>query len=105
MRAKTRSAEGLFLLAMGVLSIGGIAAHEMMQPTTEIIEYTKTVDYGDTLWSLCGEVADNTVHMQTLVWQTMEENGIKNPGELQPGQVITIHVKKARDAVNGSREE
>ena len=97
------NAEKFFMVALGVVSIGAITAHEMMRPTTEIIEYTKIVDHGDTLWSLCGEVADNTVHMQTLVFQTMEENGIKNPGDLQPGQVITIHVKKARDAVNGSR--
>ncbi len=99
------NAEKFFMVAMGVLSIGALAAHEIMKPATEIVEYTKTIDRGDTLWSLCGEVADNTVHMQTLVYQTMEENGIKDPGDLQPGQVITIHVKKARDTVNGSRQE
>lgn len=98
------NAEKFGMVAMAVLTVGSIAIHEYTRPATEIIEYTKTVDYGDTLWSLCGEVADNTVHMQTLIYQTMQENGIKNAGDIQPGQVITIHVKKAK-VTNASSEE
>ncbi len=99
------NAEKFGVIAMAVIALGSVAIHDAMQPPTEIIEYTKKVDYGDTLWSICGEVADNTVHMQTLVYQTMQENGIKNAGDLQPGQVITIHVKKAKVVNRGSSEE
>lgn len=33
-------------------------------------------------------------NMQELVYRTMRENHISDPGELQPGQLIIIHVRR-----------
>ena len=51
-------------------------------------------DLGDTIWSLCARVASDYDNMQELVYRTMQENHISDPGELQPGQLIVIHVRR-----------
>lgn len=65
--------------------------------TTEIIRYEKEADYGDTVWSICAKIATDEDDLNKLVWQTMKDNHIENAADLQPGQVIIIRVKKARE--------
>lgn len=60
------------------------------------ITYSKTVATGDTVWSICARIATDKEDMGRLVWQTMKDNHIENPGDLQPGQEIIIRVKEAR---------
>lgn len=60
---------------------------------TELIEYRATVEAGDTLWGIIGQVATNKEDMSRLTWQVMHDNKITDPRELQPGQMIVIHVK------------
>lgn len=64
--------------------------------TTEIIRYEKEADYGDTVWSICAKVASDEDCMEELVYRTMQENHIKDPANLQPGQLIVIHVKEVK---------
>lgn len=64
---------------------------------TELVEYHETVSEGDTLWGICGRIATDKEDMGKLVWQTMQDNHIENPGNLQPGTVIVIRAKKARE--------
>lgn len=61
--------------------------------TTEIIRYEKEADYGDTVWSICAKIATDEDDLNKLVWQTMKDNHIEDPANLQPGQMIVIHVK------------
>lgn len=68
-----------------------------MQHPTQLVEYRKEVEEGDTLWGICAKIATNKEDMGRLVWQTMQDNQIDKPGELQPGQVIVVRVKKARE--------
>lgn len=80
---------------MGTLSIpvviaAGVYAYE---PPAELIEYRAEAEQGDTIWSLCARVASDYDNMQELVYRTMQENHIKDPANLQPGQLIVIHVK------------
>lgn len=63
---------------------------------TELVEYRATVEEGDTLWGIVAKVATDKEDMGKLVWQTMQDNKIDKPGELQPGTVIVIRVKEAR---------
>ena len=51
---------------------------------------------GDTIWSLCAKVASDEDCMEELVYRTMQENHIKDPAHLQPGQLIVIHVKPVK---------
>lgn len=65
--------------------------------TTQLVEYRKTVEAGDTLWGIVGEIATNKEDMSRLTWQVMYDNKIKDPGNLQPGTELVIRVKKARE--------
>ncbi|WP_370796755.1 LysM peptidoglycan-binding domain-containing protein [Dialister hominis] len=78
-------------LAIPAAIAAGVYAYE---PPAELIEYRTEAEQGDTIWSLCARVASDYDNMQELVYRTMQENHISNPGELQPGQLIVIHVRR-----------
>lgn len=63
---------------------------------TSLVEYHRTIEAGDTLWGVVGQVATDKVDMCKLTWQVMKDNKIEDPGHLQPGTVIVIRVKEAR---------
>lgn len=64
------------------------------EPPAELIEYRTEAEQGDTIWSLCAKVASDEDCMEELVYRTMQENHIKDPANLQPGQLIIIHVRR-----------
>lgn len=81
------------LTALVVAAVLGTGAY-LNQPTTEIISYQVEADYGDTVWSLCGKVATDDDNLMDLIQETIELNDITDVGELQPGKVIKIQVKR-----------
>lgn len=78
-------------LAIPAAIAAGAWAYE---PPAELIEYRAEAEAGDTIWSLCAKVASDEDCMEELVFRTMAENHITDPGELQPGQLIIIHVRR-----------
>ena len=88
MRIKWKKIMGT--LAIPAVIAAGVYAYE---PPAELIEYRAEAEQGDTIWSLCARVASDYDNMQELVYRTMQENHITDPRELQPGQMIVIHVK------------
>lgn len=78
------------MLAIPAAIAAGAYAYE---PPAELIEYHVEADRGDTIWSLCARVASDEDCMEELVYRTMKENHITDPANLQPGQLIVIHVK------------
>lgn len=80
-------------LAIPAAIAAGVYAYE---PPAELIEYRTEAEQGDTIWSLCARVASDYDNMQELVYRTMQENHIKDPANLQPGQLIVIHVKPVK---------
>lgn len=64
---------------------------------TQLVEYRKTVEAGDTLWGIVGQLATNREDMSRLTWQVAQDNKIADPGNLQPGTELVIRVKKARE--------
>lgn len=64
---------------------------------TSLVEYHRTIEAGDTLWGVVGQVATDKVDMCKLTWQVMQDNHITDPGHLQPGTELVIRVKKARE--------
>lgn len=80
----------LAVIAIPVAIAAGVYAYE---PPAELIEYRTEAEQGDTIWSLCAKVASDEDCMEELVYRTMQENYINDPANLQPGQLIVIHVK------------
>ena len=80
----------LAVIAIPAAIAAGTYAYE---PPAELIEYHVEADRGDTIWSLCAKVSSDEDCMEELVYLTMQENHINDPRELQPGQMIVIHVK------------
>lgn len=66
-------------------------------PETRIVEYRREVKPGDTLWTICGEIATDKEDLRKLVWQAKKDNRIKDVGNLQPGILIVVRVKEARN--------
>lgn len=79
------------MLAIPAAIAAGAWAYE---PPAELVEYRTEAEQGDTIWSLCAKVASDYDNMEELVYRTMVENHITDPGELQPGQMVIIHVRK-----------
>lgn len=76
----------------------GAVGYSYYRDTTEtsLVEYHRTIEAGDTLWGVVGQIATDKVDMCKLTWQVMKDNKIEDPGNLQPGTVIVIRVKEAR---------
>lgn len=66
-------------------------------PETKIVEYRREVRPGDTLWTICGEIATDKEDLRKLVWQAKKDNRIRDVGNLQPGMLIVVRVKEARN--------
>lgn len=81
-------------LLCGIMAAGAVGfGYYRDTTTTQLVEYRKTVEAGDTLWGIVGEIATNKEDMSRLTWQVTKDNHIKDPANLQPGQLIVIHVK------------
>ncbi|WP_301874437.1 hypothetical protein [uncultured Dialister sp.] len=83
----------LAVIAIPVAIAAGTYAYE---PPAELIEYHVEADRGDTIWSLCAKVASDEDCMEELVYRTMKENRISDPGALQPGTLVIIRVKPVK---------
>lgn len=90
--------EKIGIIATAAMIAGGLGYgyYRDMQNPTQLVEYRKEVEQGDTLWGICAKIATDKEDMGRLVWQTMQDNQIEHPGELQPGRVIVVRVKEAR---------
>jgi len=65
-------------------------------PETKIVEYRREVKPGDTLWTICGEIATDKEDLRKLVYQAKKDNRIMDVGNLQPGMLIVVRVEEAR---------
>lgn len=77
------------------MAIVGIAGYAV-EPEQPLVAYRATISKTETVWDVCSRVASDQDNMQELVWRTLKENHINNPGEVQPGQEIIVRVKEAR---------
>lgn len=83
-------------LSAGVAVNADLARDYLFAGKNELIEYRKEVREGETLWGICSEIATDKEDLRKLVWQSMRDNNIKDPVELQPGRVVIVRVKEAR---------
>lgn len=82
------------LIAGAAVDAGKI--HHRLFPETKIVEYRREVRPGDTLWTICGEIAADKKDLRKLVWQAKKDNRIKDVGNLQPGTLVIVRVEEAR---------
>lgn len=83
-------------LAAGVAVNADLARDYLFAGRNELIEYRKEVREGETLWGICSEIATDKEDLRKLVWQSMRDNNITDPGELQPGRIVVVRVREAR---------
>ena len=83
-------------LVAGV-AVDADSIYNRMFPETKIVEYRREVKPGDTLWTICGEIATDKEDLRRLVWQAKKDNRIQDVGNLQPGMLIVVRVDEARN--------
>lgn len=83
-------------LAAGVAVNADLARDYLFAGKNELIEYRKEVREGETLWGICSEIATDKEDLRKLVWQSMRDNHIQDPAELQPGRIVVVRVREAR---------
>ena len=99
MHRKKRNTLKIGLLCLALTAVIGSGTASLMQNQDEqMIEYRAEAQAGDSVWSICKRIVTNKDNLQEVVWWTIEENHIQDPTELQPGQVVVVHVKEVREA-------
>lgn len=81
------------LITAGILTAGAIWGERTKPEPTDYLTFEHVVHTGDSLWSLC-ERYSGYEDLQTIIERVREDNGIDNPGSLQPGQKIKVRVRK-----------
>ena len=84
-------------LCAGLAVNGSLVRDYLTAGPNELIEYRKEVREGETLWGICSEIATNKEDLRKLVWQAMRDNNIQDPVELQPGRIVVVRVREARE--------
>lgn len=94
MRMKAKAAIiAAALIAAGVLTAGAIWGDVTKPEPTDYLTFEHVIHTGDSLWSLC-ERYSGYEDIQDIIQRVRADNGIKEPGALQPGQKIKVRVKK-----------
>lgn len=66
------------------------------ESNTELVEYRKEVEWGESVWSICESIATDKDDLRKLVWQTCKDNNITDARHVDPGTLLIIRVKEAR---------
>lgn len=97
MKRRIRWGRVASVVAVPLLIIGGIVTADMWTNDTKLIEYHKEVVAGETLWDICAEIATDKEDLNRLVYQALKDNHLQDPATLQPGRVVIVRVKEARE--------
>lgn len=91
-----RSGENImrtFLIAFTtIVLLAGYA----VQPPEKTVPYKVALQDGESVWDACAKVASSKDDVREVVYNTMKENHISNPGNVQPGTEIVIRVKAVK---------
>lgn len=79
-------------LLMATALLAGYAA----EPEPQLISYKVTLRNGESVWDACAKVASSRDDVQEVVYNTLKENHISNPGSVQPGTELIIRVKEMK---------
>lgn len=65
-----------------------------VQPPEKTVPYKVTIRSGESVWDACAKVASSKDDVREVVYNTMKENHINDPGNVQPGTELIIRVKE-----------
>lgn len=68
-----------------------------VQAPPQLISYAVTANKGDTLWDICSRIATEKDDVREIVYRAKQENNLKDPNELQPGQEIIVRVERTKE--------
>lgn len=74
-----------------------LGAGMYVQAPPQLISYAVTANKGDTLWDICSRIATEKDDVREIVYRAKQENDIKDPNELQPGQEIIVRVERTKE--------
>lgn len=74
-----------------------LGAGMYVQAPPQLISYAVTANKGDTLWDICSRIATEKDDVREIVYRAKQENNIKDPNELQPGQEIIVRVERTKE--------
>lgn len=80
------------VLLMATALLAGYAA----EPEPQLISYKVTLRSGESVWDACAKVASGKDDVREVVYNTLKENHISNPGSVQPGTELVIRVKEMK---------
>lgn len=82
-----------FLIAFTtIVCLAGYA----VQPPEKTVPYKVTLRNGESVWDVCAKVASSRDDVREVVYNTLKENHISNPGSVQSGTELIIRVKELR---------
>lgn len=81
------------VIGVGLIALGAAWKERTRAEPTDYLTFERVVYSGDSLWSLC-ERYSGYEDIQTIIQRVRDDNGIDNPGTLQPGQKIKVRVRK-----------
>lgn len=82
-------------LLTAFISIVLLAGYAVPAPE-KTVPYKVTVRDGESVWDACAKVASSKDDVREVVYNTLKENHIKNPGDVQPGTELVIRVKEMK---------
>lgn len=80
------------VLLVATALLAGYAA----EPEPQLISYKVTLRSGESVWDACAKVASGKDDVREVVYNTLKENHISNPGSIQPGTELVIRVKEMK---------
>lgn len=81
------------IIGVGLIALGTAWKERTRVEPTDYLTFERVVYSGETLWDVCQKYADYE-DIQTIIQRVRDDNGIDNPGILQPGQKIKVRVRK-----------
>ena len=98
MHREKRNAMKIGMLCLALTAVIGSGTASLMQNHEEpMIEYRAEAQAGDSVWSICRRIVTYIDILQEVVWSAIRDKHIKDPTELQPGQVIVVHVREIQE--------
>lgn len=85
----------MFKLLTAFIAIVFLAGYAV-QPPEKTVPYKVTLRNGESVWDACAKVASSKDDAREVVYNTLKENHIKNPGDVQPGTELVIRVKEMK---------
>lgn len=73
-----------------------LLAGYVVQPPEKTVPYKVTLQNDESVWDACAKVASSRDDVREVVYNTLKENHISNPGSVQPGTEIIIRVKEMK---------